>query len=140
VLRAAKPVDRAYPTELRSIGDHVRKRRLDRGLLQREVALRIGVDKTTVHNWEVGIATPNLRVIPGVIRFLGFSPLRVGKDLGERLRLARETAGLSHRELAKRLRVDPSTILDWERGRHKPTPRLRRRVEGFIQRVEAPRS
>jgi DNA-binding XRE family transcriptional regulator len=57
VIRSPKPLDRAYPTELRSIGDHVRKRRLDLGLLQRDVALRIGVDKTTVFNWEAGSGT-----------------------------------------------------------------------------------
>jgi DNA-binding XRE family transcriptional regulator len=73
-LRAPKPLDRAYPTELRTIGDHVRKRRLDLGLLQRETAARIGVDKTTVYNWEAGRATPSLRVRPAVIRFLGYDP------------------------------------------------------------------
>jgi transcriptional regulator with XRE-family HTH domain len=73
-LKSPKPIDRAYPAELRSIGDHVRKRRLDLGLLQREVALRVGVDKTTVFNWETGTASPNLRALPAVIRFLGYDP------------------------------------------------------------------
>ena len=72
VLRTPKPIDRAYPTKLRSIGDHLRKRRLDLGLLQREVALRIGVDKTTVFNWESGAASPSFRAQPAVIRFLGY--------------------------------------------------------------------
>jgi transcriptional regulator with XRE-family HTH domain len=52
----------------------MRKRRLDLGLLQREVALRIGVDVTSVNNWERGRASPNLRAIPAVIRFLGYTP------------------------------------------------------------------
>jgi DNA-binding XRE family transcriptional regulator len=73
-LRSARPLDREYPTELRTIGDHIRKRRLDLGLLQREVALRIGVDKTTVYNWEAGRATPSLRGLPAVIWFLGYDP------------------------------------------------------------------
>jgi transcriptional regulator with XRE-family HTH domain len=42
----------AYPKELRTLGDHLRKRRLDLGLLQRQVAEQLGVDKTTVYNWE----------------------------------------------------------------------------------------
>ena len=74
VLRTPKPLGREYPTKLRSIGDHLRKRRLDLGLLQREAALRIGVDKTTVFNWEAGTASPNLRAIPGLVRFLGYDP------------------------------------------------------------------
>ena len=69
-LRSPKLIAREYPTELRSIGDHVRKRCLDLGLLQREVALLVGVDKTTVFNWETGRAAPNLRAI----RFLGYDP------------------------------------------------------------------
>jgi hypothetical protein len=37
--------------ELKTIGGHIPKRRLDLGLLQKEVALRISVDKTAVMNW-----------------------------------------------------------------------------------------
>jgi transcriptional regulator with XRE-family HTH domain len=71
--------------ELRTIGDHVRKRRLDLGLLQREVALRIGVDKTTIHNWEAGRTHPNVRALRGAIRFLGHNPTENGSTLSERL-------------------------------------------------------
>ena len=131
-LKSPKPIDRAYPTELRSIGDHVRKRRLDLGLLQREVALRIGVDKTTVFNWEAGTASPSLRAVPGVIRFLGYDPTETGSTLGGRLRAARKRLGLSHADLAEKLDVDPSTILDWERGRHQPTRGYRARMDAFL--------
>ena len=137
VLRTPKPIDRAYPTELRSIGDHVRKRRLDLGLLQREVALRIGVDKTTVHNWEVGTATPNLRAIPGVIRFLGYEPTEIGSTIGEQLRATRRRLGLSHADIARQLEVDPSTVLDWERSRHRPTDRrLKAKLAAFLERTK----
>jgi transcriptional regulator with XRE-family HTH domain len=121
-----------YPTELRTIGDHIRKRRLDLGLLQREVALLVGVDKTTVFNWEAGIATPNLRAISGVLRFLGYDPTETGSTLGERLRAARKRLGLSHADLAGKLDVDPSTILDWERERHRPTKRCRSAIDRFL--------
>lgn len=136
VFRTAKPHDRAYPTELRTIGDHVRKRRLDLGLLQREVALRIGVDKTTVFNWEAGTATPNLRAIPGVIRFLGYDPTETGSTLGEQLRAARRRHGLSHQDVARRLGVDPSTILDWERARHRPTRLYQPKIRAFLEIVD----
>lgn len=89
VLRTPKPLDRAYPTEFRTVGDHLRKRRLDLGPFQREVALRIGVDKTTVFNWEAGTVSPHLRALPGVIEFLGYDPRRSpgASDLGRPLRL-----------------------------------------------------
>ena len=74
VLRTPKPFDRAHPTELRTIGNHVRKRRLDLGLLQREVALRIGVDPTSIFNWEAGRHHPSLRHLPAALDFLDYAP------------------------------------------------------------------
>ena len=88
-FRSPKPLDRAYPTELRTIGDHVRKRRLDLGLLQREAALRIGVDKTTVFNWEAGRTTPSLRARPAVITFLRYDPGETPSGLGEHIPVVR---------------------------------------------------
>lgn len=132
-LRCPKPLAPEYPTELRSLGDHVRKRRLDLGLLQREVALRIGVDPTTVFNWEAGTASPNLRALPGVLRFLGYDPTETGSTLGERLRATRRRFGLSHADLALRLGVDPSSVLDWEKGRHRPTRTCRDLIGRFLK-------
>jgi transcriptional regulator with XRE-family HTH domain len=39
--------------------------------LQRQVAERLGVDETTVTNWELNRTTPALRFLPAIIRFLG---------------------------------------------------------------------
>lgn len=43
-----------YPVELSKIGEHIRKRRLDLGLLQVEIAVHIGVTESTVWKWEHG--------------------------------------------------------------------------------------
>jgi len=43
-----------YPTNPVTIGDHIRKRRMDLGLLQREVAEIIGVTESSIWNWEHG--------------------------------------------------------------------------------------
>jgi DNA-binding XRE family transcriptional regulator len=48
---------------------------MDLHLLQREVADIIGVDKTTVFNWETQGMEPSVRAIPGIIRFLGYKPV-----------------------------------------------------------------
>ena len=64
-LKAKRPRIRAYPEELKTIGDHIRKRRLDLGLLQKDVGRLVGVDTTTVTNWEKGRTGPtNAWVIP----------------------------------------------------------------------------
>ena len=73
-LSAKKPKAKAYPAALRTYGDHVRARRLDLGMLQRQAADIIGVDETTIYNWESNRVEPAARLIPRIIRFLGYSP------------------------------------------------------------------
>src|ERR1700720_743605 len=43
-LSTQKPKSSVYPKELKTLGDHIRRRRLDLGLLQRQVAQLISVD------------------------------------------------------------------------------------------------
>jgi len=57
-LNAQKPLPAAYPRELNTLGDHVRKRRLELGMQQKDVARRLGVDEMTVNNWERHRTTP----------------------------------------------------------------------------------
>jgi len=40
-----------YPTNPVTIGDHIRKRRMDLGLLQREFREIIGITESSVWNW-----------------------------------------------------------------------------------------
>jgi transcriptional regulator with XRE-family HTH domain len=70
-LEGKKPKDKAYPREIKTIGDAIRKRRLDLGLLQRDVAKIVGCDKTSVVNWEKGYNSPRRTKIASIERFLG---------------------------------------------------------------------
>ena len=69
-LQAQKPLAAAYPRELWSLGDRVRKRRLDLGLRQKDVAREHGVDEMTVNNWERHRTAPVARLIGRIIGFL----------------------------------------------------------------------
>jgi transcriptional regulator with XRE-family HTH domain len=103
------------------LGDHLRKRRLDLGLLQKEVGSIIGVDETTIHNWENNRSSPSLYAVPKVIRFLGYNPLPSSPTtLGEKLLSYRKLNGITQEELARRLGVDPTTLARWERGKSRP--------------------
>jgi DNA-binding XRE family transcriptional regulator len=73
-LRARKHSFLPYPKNLETWGDHLKKRRLDLGLLQKDVARIIGADKTSVFNWENNLMAPSLRFIPKLIEFLGYRP------------------------------------------------------------------
>jgi len=138
ILRAPQPLAKAYPTELRSLGDHLRKRRLDLGLLQREVALQIGVDPKTVWNWEKGKAVPSLRAVPHVVRFLAYDPRQEAKTFPDRIRQLRQGLGLSIEELAAKIGADPSTVQKWERLGYRPHPRLYARLAEILGIPEPP--
>jgi DNA-binding transcriptional regulator YiaG len=119
----AHPKKPGYPTALVTIGDHIRKRRLDLGLFQRQVAAQIGVDEDSVWNWEKGGMKPEIRYLTGIMSFLGYNPLPEPESLPSRLVWARSSRGLSRVSCARMLGVDPSTLARWETGRGKPSRR-----------------
>ena len=52
------------------IEDHLRKRRLDVGLLQKEVAQQLGVTTDTVRNWEANRTASALPYVTRIVEFL----------------------------------------------------------------------
>ena len=50
----------------------------------------------------------------------GYDPRPEPAGVGGQIRAARETEGLSERELAHRLGLDPGTVAAWERGEMSP--------------------
>jgi transcriptional regulator with XRE-family HTH domain len=134
LLSVDRPKAKSYPTRLKTVGDHLRKHRLDRGLFQRQVAEMLGVDTTSVYLWETGRAEPAIRQMPGIIRFLGYDPVEAPETFAERLKAARRLLGISQRKLAARLGVDPSTVWRWERWGRDPPVRLKKRVEQLLKR------
>lgn len=105
---------------------------MDLGLLQREVAGRLGVDKFTLLNWERGKTAPDVRYYPAIIAFLGYNPLPRGETFQEKLKAARQARGLSWKRLAEELGVRESTVRDWEYGVHSPTGWQREAILRFI--------
>jgi transcriptional regulator with XRE-family HTH domain len=132
-LKGQKPLSQNYPNILSSLGDHIRKRRLDLGLLQKEIAQEIGVTKDTIYLWESNTTTPAIRYMPKIIQFLGYAPyLTLCQSLSERLKMCRTHLGMSQEQLAKTLGVDVSTLAKWERGESQPTERSLQLIEAFL--------
>jgi len=98
----------------------VGNRRLDLGLLQREVADRIGAMKDSVYLWEANRVTPAFPFLPKIVGFLGYCPYDPDWTPGERLTWIRRYLGLSQEAMARRLRVDPGTLGRWEKGEREP--------------------
>jgi transcriptional regulator with XRE-family HTH domain len=87
------------------------------GLFQKYVALAIGVDTCTITNWEKGRSEPELRFIPRIINFLGYQPDATNPvTLGESIKRYRYLKGISQKELARQMGVDPSTLNRLERN------------------------
>jgi site-specific DNA recombinase len=124
------------PTEPQTVGDHIRRRRLGQKLLQKDVAEQLGVDKTSVFNWEANASTPEIRYMPAIIGFLGYNPLPAATTLAGQLVRQRTSLGLSQKESAGRIDVDPGTLARWERGDREPTGAFLSRVERFLQESE----
>jgi transcriptional regulator with XRE-family HTH domain len=106
------------------LGDHIRKRRLDLGLFQRQVAERIGVDEDSIYRWESNATSPQVTHLPAIIEFARYNPCPAPQSTGERLIAVRKARGLTQKEMAKRLGVDPTTLGRWERGRGRPSKKL----------------
>jgi len=124
-LSAKKPLFGAYPKTLVTLGDHLRKKRLDLKLRQIDVAATLEVDEMTICNWEKGTTTPRLYLMPKIIDFLGYNPLEFKvSTFGQKIKKYRVERGLSLRKLAKIVDVDPGTLARWERGEVEPQGKL----------------
>jgi len=84
-------------------------------LLQRDAAERIRVSEATIYNWERNATSPQVHDLPGIIQFLGYNPLPPVRMEGERLVRNRYELGLTQKEMAKRLGIDPTTLSRYER-------------------------
>ncbi|HKL24831.1 MAG TPA: helix-turn-helix transcriptional regulator [Desulfuromonadales bacterium] len=114
-----------------TLGDHLRRRRLELGLYQKDVAIQIGVTASTIWNWEHGL-TIDLRYIPSVIKFLGYNPIPCPADLRERLAWYKLVKGLTLEQLGAEMGRDPEQLSDWLNGRHRPCRRNREEIERFL--------
>lgn len=112
-LRAQKPNRKTYPKELKTYRDHLRKKRLDLNLFQHQVAKLINVTTDSITNWELNRSEPSLNQIPKIISFLEYTP-----DINENpIKKYRIEKGISQKELAKILKIDPTTLSRIERDK-----------------------
>jgi DNA-binding XRE family transcriptional regulator len=95
-----------------TLGYHLRRRRLELDLYQKDVASRLGVTASTIWNWEHGWNV-DLRYIPRIIAFLGYNPIPCPGDLIERLAWYKQVHGLTLEQLGAEMVRDPEQLADW---------------------------
>lgn len=59
-----------YPKNPQTLGEKIRKARMDKGLMVKELAEIIGVTEDTVINWEIGNIKPKGRNLERVEDFI----------------------------------------------------------------------
>lgn len=101
-----------------TLGEHLKKRRRELGLLQRDAAEMMGVSTDTVANWEKDKAKPVAAQFRPVLAFLGYDPTPEPQTLAERVDAKQRSLGasLAHKwlapegpdEVARQLRSDVS--------------------------------
>jgi transcriptional regulator with XRE-family HTH domain len=120
-LKALKPKETDF--EPQTLGEHVRKRRIEMEVTQKQAAKLLGVNPWTVLNWEKGHTEPSIESMTAIIRFLGYDPFPEPKNIAERLLAKRRAMGWSITEAARRLGVDEGTWGSWESGTTVPKGR-----------------
>ena len=107
--------------------------RLDLGLLQQDVARILEADESTITNWEINNTFPRHSYNPAIVKFLGYWPYDIpARNLGQQIVTKRTKLGLSQKELAHHLGVDPSTLGRWEHNGGQPLLKHRKRLMAFL--------
>ena len=127
-------VKSGYPKSPQTIGEHIRKRRMDLQLKQEELAVIFDVSTDTITNWENNRSTPQISYYPALISFLGYLPTDIdASTFGGRIMLNRYLNGHSHSQLGKIIGADPSTIASWENNEHVPQGKHRRKLMQYLE-------
>ena len=119
------------PAAPSTVGGHLKKRRIELGLRQIDVAHQLEVNEHSIVKWEAG-RTPLDRCFPRIIEFLGYDPRPEPRTLAERLVWKRQTVGLPRKTAARLLGVDEGSLARWEWGVRKPTGSRRDKVLWFL--------
>ncbi len=145
-----------YPKKVDSLGDLIRKTRIDLDLQIKELAKIIGVEEDSIINWEYRRKQPKTAHLKSVVKFLkdqvnGSIPDKVFWKLcfknnpsypkqinsfGDQLRATRMQNFLTIPGLAVELGVDPTTVAKWECMEAKPIPEYKDRVESWLNRMK----
>jgi transcriptional regulator with XRE-family HTH domain len=131
-LRAVRPKPAGYPESLKTLGDHIRARRIDLGLLQKDLADRLRADVFTVLNWEKNRTLPSIGWMPRIIGFLGYAPYRPPTSFEGWFEAVRRNLGTARAQVAKRMGIDPGTLARWLRQERSPSVDFRNRVRAAL--------
>jgi len=129
-------------SELKTVADKLQYARLAAGLLQRELAEKIGIDRTTLISYENGQTVEENMIIDwlieialacGMDKHFCCSPYHVFiiEDAGKQIKQYRKNMGLTQKKFAEQLGVWTTTIRRWEQNVNKPPKHIWELVSGL---------
>lgn len=95
------------------MGDHIRARRLERGMLQYDIAADLKITVGTLISREKNRRMPQISAYQDFFIFLGYNPVESPnsqRTFGDRLVLIRHSLEITQRDAAKRIGIDPGTL------------------------------
>lgn len=134
----------------KTIGEHLRRRRLELHLHQSQAAQSLNVSTVSLSRWERDHTYPTWDYHERIIDYLGHDPFpSIGhKDpyrnetngvaslspssLGQNLRNRRLELKLNRHQCAEKLGVDAKTLRSWETGSRQPCRKHRDAIEAFL--------
>lgn len=135
-LTALKPKNDKYPKALKTLGDHLRKVRLDKNLHQSEVAKILNVNEESIRGWELNRNNPTPKFAKKIIQFIGYIPSDWRyKSFGEKIKYARWVMGINQRELAEMLNCDCSHLHIVELNKRIPEKTIKEKLLEFIASI-----
>ncbi|MBS1683240.1 MAG: helix-turn-helix domain-containing protein [Bacteroidetes bacterium] len=111
-----RPYGTGYPTDPKTLGDYLRRRRMELRLFQKDVAAIVGVSTDIVTLWENNQSDPTAKFVAKIIQFIGELPPIFPDTFAGRVKAYRYRHGLTHAQMGKLVGVDGSTIGAWEAG------------------------
>lgn len=117
-----KPKPTGYPDSPQTLGEHIRRKRMDKGISQVIAAKEIGVSKDCLCNWEQNRNQPRLYQYPAIFTFLGYYPFdHETESFGGMIKRYKYENGLSNEKLAKQLGIYEGTVARWEYNKKSPS-------------------
>jgi transcriptional regulator with XRE-family HTH domain len=112
-------------SENNNINSILKYNRLIKGLLIKDLSKLSGVCPSEISDIERGNKKPTPKILKKLCDALNININDIIKpqanNIGEKIKIARISMGLSQREFAKLLGTYASTVSDWELGRHVPS-------------------
>lgn len=143
----------SVPRDPKTLGEHLKRRRVQLGQKQAEAARILGISTVSLSRWELDKGFPSWGYQQAVIDYLGYDPFKdfgiqdpYGNEtgfvafssaeglapIGLLLHRRRLELKLTVKECARKLGVDPKSVIGWEKGRHEPCRRTRERVKQML--------